>query len=191
MVRDTQFSLDTREDYLFLVLGAVALLLIVVFVTPVDSHARFALEDTEAYFIGETTGDALVFDQADVDLMNAASMFSLGSDPIGSERLYCGNVVDRKVTRFRLADRIVNSTLTRVAGGCVEPVEVFVHSQPFGSSQLSEEDRALESMVGYTCIQYGEIVRSPVSGEVGGVNCWDIQYGGSGPEFVPIPVGVR
>jgi proteasome lid subunit RPN8/RPN11 len=64
---------------------------------------------------------------------------------------------------------------------------MFIHTQPDGSSQLSEEDRDLESAdIDYTCIQYAEVTESALSGDLGGINCWKVVDGGESFDRVDV-----
>lgn len=130
-------------------------------------------------------------------MMNDNSQFSIGRGAFAGERLYCGSVTEGQVTRFRFADYIEESDLGSVAGGCVETfagsVDIFVHSQPDGNSELSDEDKDLETpSLDYTCIQFDEISVSPVTGEVHGLDCWAITEGNlDKPVFTKIDVGIE
>lgn len=152
-----------------------------------DAQVEYIATAPGDYLLSSTgSGSGIYFTGDQIDLMNDASKNSLGIDAIGAERLYCGEVRNGNVRRFRLADIIESSTLTSVSGSCQAPVGVFVHSQPSGSEMLSEEDKDLESQVGYTCIQYSEIAVSPVTGKVNGLNCWQVVQDGESFEEISV-----
>ena len=157
--------------------------------TGLDSQVDYALTSTSAYFTldSDVPRDAVVFDEESVDLMNQVSSRSLGVDAIAAERLYCGEIRNQQVIDFRLADTIEDSTLTSVSGSCQGPIGIWVHSQPDGTSSLSEEDKDLESTgAGYTCIQFEELSTSPLNDRLNGINCWEIVGDGAGFERVPV-----
>lgn len=187
---DTSFSIDSREDWFFIITAALLVTVFFASTPNLDSQVRFAVSDFQAYMFGNQQDAEVVFTSGGVEKMNTISSGSLGSSPTSGERLYCGSVVNGQVTRFRLADFIEETSLTGVAGSC-RNADIFVHSQPAGSQQLSEEDRDLESQgVSFTCVQFDKVVESPVSGEVSGINCWDINKQGA-TSFEMVEVGVK
>jgi hypothetical protein len=157
--------------------------------TGLDSQVDYALTSTSTYFTlnSDVPSDAVVFSNESVDLMNEVSARSLGVNPVASERLYCGEIRNQQVVDFRLADTIDDSSLTSVSGSCIGDVDLWTHSQPDGTSSLSEEDKDLESTgAKYTCIQFEEISTSPFNNRLNGINCWEIIGDGAG--FEPVPV---
>lgn len=147
------------------------------FFTGLDGQAEFVVDQPQQYFLSFSESDAdLVFQREDVRFLNRVSSRAIGSDPVASERLYCLSIKEDRVTDVILADDIEQQSLTSVAGSCVEnanfEVDGFVHSQPGFTSEFSEEDKSLESRdIQVSCIQWAEITKSPVTGEVRGLNC--------------------
>jgi len=160
------------------------------FFTGLDAQVQYVATAPGDYIVS-SQGDeqALYFTDDSVELMNDVSSRSLGMDAVAAERLYCGEVRDSVVRNFRFADFIEDSTVTSVKGSCESPVDVWVHSQPDGSDELSAEDKDLESDTDYTCIQSSEIAVSPVSDNLNGLKCWNIVDNGEG--FNEIPVKLR
>jgi hypothetical protein len=157
--------------------------------TGLDAQVEYAATASSTYFSlgSDVPEDAVVFSQEDVDLMNTVSERSLGADAVAAERLYCGEINNQKVFNFRLADTIKDSSLTSVSGSCRSPVDIWAHSQPSGSEELSQEDKDLESTgASYTCIQYESITSSPLNNRLNGINCWQIN--GNGATFSQVPV---
>lgn len=180
---------DSNQELTAWIGIAVFVALIFGVFTGLDSQVDYALTSTSAYFSlnQDVPSEAVVFNQESVELMNEVSERSLGLDAVASERLYCGEIRNQQVLNFRLADSIEDSSLTSVSGSCTAPVDIWVHSQPDGSSELSQEDKDLESTgASYTCIQFEEIGSSPLNDKLQGINCWDIV--GNGDEFEPVPV---
>jgi len=156
------------------------------FFTGLDAQVQYVATAPSDYFVGGPS-DGIEFTSESVELMNDVSSRSLGLDAVAAERLYCGEVRNGVVRDFRLADYIEDSTLTSVSGRCESPVDVWVHSQPSGSDELSEEDKSLESTgASYTCIQSSEIAVSPVTGELNGLTCWEIINYGESFELVSV-----
>lgn len=201
---DAPFLPDAGEDWLWilsgLVLASVVLGSAMIMFTTMDGHVRFAASNPGAYFgFSSSDGNAseLVFDRDAQRLMNDVSRFSVGQvqDVAADERLFCFGVVDGRVRAFRLADNIMESEEDKISGGCRERLNIavdgFVHSQPGHSSELSKEDKSLESpSIDYTCIQFAEIVVSP-SGAVGGLRCWKVVGDHDDPEFAEVDVAIR
>jgi len=182
---------DTRAELFadIILVGFVALSF--GFVSGLDAQVEYVATAPGDYFLPMEGGEnSVYFTEDSVDLMNSASKNSLGSNAIGAERLYCGELRNSVTRNFRLADVIDDSTLTSVVGSCIDPVDIWVHSQPDGNSDLSREDKDLESTgASYTCIQYSEIASSPITGKLNGVNCWDIVANGA--SFEPVNVYMR
>jgi hypothetical protein len=179
---------DSNRETLFLLSLVVTVVFMFTFFSGLDRQVEYIVSTPVDYFSSvENSDEAVTFSNEDVDLMNEVSSRSLGSDAVAAERLYCGSVLNGNVRNFRLADIISDSTLTSVAGSCTGDIDIFVHSQPSGSDQLSQEDKDLESTgISYTCIQYAEITGSTVNNRLNGINCWKIID--EGQSFEPVPV---
>lgn len=180
---------DSRMELLADIVLAVLIIGAFGFSTGLDAQVQYLATAPSDYMFSSAELDEgdLEMTEEDIQLLNSVNARSLGSDAVASERLYCAELRNGVVRNLRLADRIDSSSLTSVAGGCLGTVDVFLHTQPDGSSQLSEEDKDLESTgVSYTCIQYSEIAASPVSGKLGGLNCWEIVD--EGASFEPVDV---
>lgn len=177
----------------WLVVGVIVVAVAGAFATVpwLDAEVRYVATAPADYL---SSPDAnLTFTQEQIELLNEVSSRSLGFDAVAAERLYCGDVRDGRVRNLRLADRIDSSTLTSVSGECISrfgDVDLFIHTQPDGSSQLSEEDRDVESSIEYSCIQYAEIAVGP-RGSVGGLNCWQVDGVGESADFTPVEVAVE
>lgn len=179
---------DTYSELAFVVFAVLGVGLTLVF-TGLDAQIEYAATATSTYFsfTSDVPEDAVVFNQESVDLMNTVSERSLGADAVAAERLYCGEINNQNVFNFRLADTIEDSDIGSVSGSCVAPVDIWVHSQPDGSDELSQEDKDLESTgASYTCIQYESITSSPLNNRLNGINCWQIN--GNGESFSQVPV---
>lgn len=186
---DKPFVPDHPEDWLYLGLAVVAILFFSVFTT-LDGQVRAVFRENFGYFSSPAAD--LTFTEEQINNMNWGSQTSLGFRPLGDERLYCFSVEDKRVSNLRFADRIGESDLASISGTCYDvfgEIDGFVHSQPEGSNELSEEDKDLESDVSFTCIQHDEIVESP-TGKVSGLNCWEVEGTISKPEFNDIEVGI-
>lgn len=177
---------DSRLEILadLVLVGAVFLLF--GFFTGLDAQVNHLVSAPSDYLVSQPQNDSLYFSSESMDLMNSVSENSIGFDAVADERLYCGEVDNQRVVDFRFADSIDSSSLTSVSGSCVRPVDVFVHSQPDGSEELSSEDKDLESDIEYTCIQFQEISSSPVTKGLGGLNCWKVVDGGESFESVDV-----
>lgn len=175
---------DWRENLVIVLMVAG----VFVFFSGLDSQLVFLLSSPRDYLVSNDFD--LEFKESQVDLLNAVNDRSLGVDAVASERLYCGRVRDGDVFDFRLADVIVESSLTGVRGACEGEVDLWLHTQPSGVGELSREDRDLEGRPEFTCIQFEEVVVSPVSGVLDGVNCWRVVYGSGDPGFVMVSVGL-
>lgn len=181
---------DTVPELGFILFALIGFGSLLVF-TGIDADIEYVAAAPGDYFIPDSgSEDDIYFRQSDVDLMNAASEQSLGSDAIGAERLYCGELRNGVTRNYRLADVIEDSTLTSVSGRCKSPVDIWTHSHPDGSGSLSEEDKDLESTgTSHKCIQYSEISASPVNNKLNGINCWKIE--GDGESFKPVNTYLR
>lgn len=180
---------DWRENTFIVLVVVVVTSSAFVFFSGLDSQLEYMVSTPGDYFsfTGNENKSGVYFNQDDIELMNEVSSRSLGSDAVADERLYCGETTNQVVNDFRFADSIKGSSLTSVSGSCIKPVDIWVHSQPDGSSTLSEEDMDLESTgSSYTCIQYSEITVSPFTGKLNGLNCWDIVRDGSSFEMVDV-----
>jgi len=156
------------------------------FFTGLDAQVQYLATAPGDYVFNGESDEAVYFTSESVELMNDVGSRSVGFDAVAAERLYCGEIRNSVVRNFRLADFIQDSTLTSVKGSCQSPVDIWVHSQPSGSDELSEEDKELESDASYTCIQYSEVAVSPVSGNLNGLKCWSIVDQGQSFEEVPV-----
>lgn len=183
---------DPVENTFFIGIALVLGLLLIAFNTHVDAQAKFLVSDTSAYFTSSTDNESLSFQGEMIDNMNWVSQTSLGSDAVGDERLFCGSVNNGEVTELRFADTIKESSSTSISGGCYslygENFNIFVHTQPGGSSMLSEEDKSLETDIDYTCIAFEEMAVSPVTQRVNGLNCWKVTGNVENPNFEEINV---
>ena len=177
------FLPDTKAELTadIVIIGVVVFLFS--FFTGLDAQVQYLATAPGDYLVsGEDEG--LEFTSDSIDLMNEVSSRSIGFDPVAAERLYCGEIRNGVVRNFRLADYIKDSDLTSVSGGCESPVDVWVHSQPSGNADFSEEDKDLESSgAEFTCVQYSEISSSLVNQRLGGISCYDISQG-----FEEVPV---
>lgn len=182
------FRPDSRLELLADVFLVVFVVGAFTFFTGLDAQVNYLASAPGDYVLSGTADSSdLRMTESDIDLLNSVNSRSLGSDAVASERLYCSELRNGVVRNLRLADRIDSSSLTSVAGGCIGSVDLFLHTQPDGSRELSQEDRDLESTgVDYTCIQYAEISASVVNGKLGGLNCWDIVD--NGESFQPVDV---
>jgi len=179
---------DTYRELAFTLLAVMGVGLALIF-TGVDAQIEYAATSASTYFSlsDDVPENAVVFSQESVDLMNTVSERSLGNDAVAAERLYCGEINNQQVFNFRLADSIEESSLGMVSGSCVSPVDIWVHSQPSGSDQLSQEDRDLESTgASYTCIQFEKIISSPLNQDLQGISCWEIVDNGASFSEVPV-----
>ncbi|NUB91107.1 hypothetical protein HT576_08745 [Haloterrigena sp. SYSU A121-1] len=152
--------------------------------TDAGMYVRFALsQPTGSLSLAETAGNEtdadLYWKMEQVELMNEVSSESLGVRPRSSERLYCFTIIDNRVSDFRLADTIVESDMHSVSGKCSNGVSLrgrqygILHTHPYYNSELSDEDRSIESsQISVTCIQFDEV--NEIGGGVYGVNCWKV-----------------
>jgi len=160
------------------------------FVSGLDAQVEYFVSAPGDYLSSSNTDAerAVVFSDENVELMNSVSENSLGSDSIGSERGFCGGLRNNTVYDFRLADIIKESSRDSISFACADPFDVAVHSQPDGVKQVSEEDKDLrgEAQITYTCVQWAEISKSPVSAGVYGLSCYDAVN-----DFEEIPVLIQ
>lgn len=183
---DKPFTVDSKEDVLYLSLGIIAILAFT-FYGSLDAQLRAVYREKTGYF--STPEAELTFTEEQINNINWGSQTSLGVDPVGDERLYCLVVDEGVVSNVRPVDDIRESQYGSISGACYDiygSVDGFVHTQPEGISSLSEEDKDLEGDIDYTCIQFDEIVKSP-TGVVSGLNCWMPENG----DFRPIEVEIR
>lgn len=191
LLPDNPLLPDTKFEIAFIVIAFGSALLLAGLYTPVDAWAVFFVEDTEAFLFSSDIESELAFEQEDIVFANRHAQFSLGSGAFAAERLFCFEEVTGKVTKFRSADIVEGSTLTSVSGGCTGDVNGFIHTHPNGERDLSQEDRDVESSeLEWTCIMYREISVSPISGEVGGLDCYQVPEAGSNAQFSSVPVTV-
>jgi hypothetical protein len=192
VVRDRQFSLDTREDYFFLAMGVFLASFAFLYFSGLDAQVEYALSSPGQYFSTSNTNESVervVLTDEAVSGLNFVSKNSIGVDSVGSERGFCSGLrSDGTVYDFRLADGIESSSRQSITFSCVEPRDLVLHSQPSGVSDLSQEDMDFEGelLPDVTCIQFGEVVSSPLNSRVSGVDCWDVVDGGD--SFVEIRV---
>lgn len=179
---------DSRMELLGYVLVVGLVFGMFGFFTGLDAQVNYIATAPGDYFLSDSSDGALYFNSEQIDDMNDISSRSIGFGAVASERLYCGTLRNGNVREFRLADFIFDSSRSSVSGSCVGTgVDLWVHSQPDGSTGLSEEDKSLESSgASYTCVQYSEIAVSMFNGRLGGLNCWEIDY--SDLSFEPVPV---
>ena len=187
----------TLEDLIYIVGTAVlaAVVLIAAFTAypHLDSKVRFVQREKFDAFGDGKTAD-LTFTHEQFDDINDIAETSLGRNAEGDERLFCFKVHDGVVSEFRFVDNISESTQGSVAGSCTDiysdsDFDGFLHTQPDFHDSPSEEDKDLETPgIDYQCIAYDDVVE--LSGEVGGLNCWNVT--GSRPDFnfALIEVGV-
>jgi len=178
----------TLEDFIYIVVSisfvVVAGGLVLAANPQFDAQYRFVLrEGFDAFGDGEDAD--LTFAKEDISTVNHISKTSRGYNPVGDERLFCLKVDDGVVTELRFVDNVSESSLDSISGSCTSTFsdsgfDGWLHTHPDYSSELSEEDKDLESKSSdWTCIAYDRIVE--VRGEIGGVNCWKIS--GSEPDF--------
>jgi len=153
-----------------------------VYFSGLDAQLEFMVSEPRNYFglDGDfEQGSEVIFSQKDIDLMNTVTVNRLGANAVGGEVGFCGGVDSSgDVFDFRLAENL-DTSLTGVRFECVTPRSLTVHSQPFSSGDLSDEDKSFEGEFrpDVTCIQFAELSVSPVSGLVGGINCFDVDNG--------------
>jgi hypothetical protein len=178
---------DSRMELAADIVLAVLIIGAFTFFTGLDAQINYIASAPEDYFLSSanTQDNSITFNQDQIELMNSASKNSLGSNTIGAERGFCGGIRNGNVRKFRLADIIQESDRTSISFACGQPFEIAVHSQPDGSSELSEEDRDMsgEAKVEVTCIQFSEISSSPLTSELYGISCFNPSN-----DFKEIPV---
>lgn len=174
---------DSWAEVLTLVFVGFGVVLVFGFYTGLDAQVAYAVGSPGQYFVSNTSSDteSLALSSEQVGDINFASKNRIGVASMGDEIGLCGGVRNSgKVFNLRLAEGFEETSRTGVTFSCVEPRSVVMHSQPDYSSRLSPEDRSFdgEFQPQYSCIVYGELAVSPVSGEVGGINCWSVRSGG-------------
>lgn len=184
---------DTYKELGFTLLAVMGVGIALVF-TGVDAQVEYALTHPGSYFGLSTVQDAdgeinkVVLDQEEIDGLSFTTQNRVGMDAVGSELGFCGGIRSSgEVYGLRLAEGFDEVTFTSVSFSCTQPFNFLGHSQP-GSGELSEEDKDFENEIkpDVTCIVYKELTVSPVSNQVGGINCWDVSQNGNG--FTDIPV---
>lgn len=187
---DKPFVPDHPEDWIYIGLALSIAVIGFSYFTTLDGQARALYRENIGYFSSPEAN--LTFNEEQVDRLNWGSQSSVGFEAVGDERLYCLVVNDGIVSNVRFADTIEESDRVSISGACYDQfgdVDGFIHTQPDGSDELSDEDKNLESATQYSCIQYDEIVESP-TGKVSGLKCWDISGTLNDPIFTEIEVGI-
>jgi len=184
---------DTYSELGFTLLAVLGVGLVLVF-TGLDAQIEYALTQPGSYFGLSTastdTGEInkVLLDQEEFDGLSFTTQNRIGMDAVGSEIGFCGGIRNSgEVYDLRLAEGFSEVTFTSVIFSCTEPFNLIGHSQP-GSGELSEEDRDFDGEIqpDVTCIVYKELIVSPISNEIGGINCWRVSSNGNG--FTEIPV---
>jgi len=184
---------DTYGELGFTLLAVMGVALALVF-TGVDAQVEYALTQPSSYFGLSTTStdsgeiNKVVLGQEQFDGLSFTTKNRVGMDAVGSELGFCGGIRDNgNVYDLRLAEGFDELTFRSVSFSCTQPYNLLGHSQP-GSGDLSAEDKSFDGEIQpeVTCIIYKELTVSPVSGEVGGINCWSV--GSNGDGFTEIPV---
>jgi len=166
---------DWREDVVILVAAALVTVAAFVLIPSLDGQARFLFRDTGAYLGGDGGAADITFTEEQVDMLNRVNEPSLGN-AIADERLYCGQLRDGEVLNVDLVHDITESSVRSIAGECKSrfgPTDFTLHTHPNGDTALSEEDKSGVAGLDFVCVQADEIAVSPVSGEIGGVQCYD------------------
>lgn len=166
-----------------LVADALLIFLIVMtfsFFTGLDAQVSYIVNTPGQYFSSTSENSEIVLTNSQISDVNFAAKNRIGFTSPGDEIGLCGGVRDSgEVFNLRVADGFEETSRDSVTFECSKPRELIMHSQPGYNSGLSAEDKSFdgEFKPQYSCIVFGELAVSPVSGEVGNLNCWKVSEG--------------
>lgn len=187
------FLPDTKSEVALDIVIIVFVSLIFAFFTGLDAQVAYMTSSPVQYFSSNTASDveSLKLSSEQVGDINFASKNRLGFTSSGDEIGLCSGVRSTgQIFDLRVAEGFEDTSRTSVRFSCVQPRELVMHSQPGYSKSLSAEDKSFEGEFKprYSCIVYGELAASPVSGEVGGLSCWSV---GDTGEFTDVSVFLK
>lgn len=188
------FMPDTKAELLADVIVVAAIVFLFSFFTGLDAQVAYAVSSPGSYFFSSVDKDSsnvLFLNEDQLDNINFATKNRIGVASLGEEIGMCAGVMENgRISMLRPAEGFKNTSRSSVTFSCSKPRELIIHSQPSYSSKLSAEDKSFkgEFQPEYSCIVFSELAASPVTGRVGGLNCWSI---GEGGEFTSVPVVLK